>query len=268
MGLLDQKKSKLKELITQLQTGATPDQVKYQFLDIVKGIDTYDMTKLADELMQEGMPKEAVERLCAVHLAAFKEPVEIEEPIAPPGHPIYILMIEHMLMLNFAHELRATAKNLKFAKDYSVAQDSMTHLQHLATHFQDSEKHYLREENILFPYLEKHGVTQPVVVMWNEHTQIREYKKKLSAWINSYKETVSPKFVKKLELEIAIKLVDLLNTHYHKEDTVLFPTALRVITAEEWQEILMQSEELGYCSFTPKSALVPLEQSPNKTKTT
>jgi DUF438 domain-containing protein len=256
MALLEQKKEKLKELIKQLHAGANPEQVKSQFQEILKGTDAYDISKIEEELIKDGMPKEEIQRLCDVHLAVFKELLEQKKPIAPPGHPIYILMEEHRIMLSFAHELGATAKQMKLAKDYNVAQDSMTHLQHLSSHFQSSDKHYLREENVLFPYLEKHGITQPPAIMWAEHDQIREVKKKLYQLINAYKETVFPEFVKKLELEIAITLVDLLTSHFYKENNVLFPTGLRVITPPEWVEIRKQFDDIGYCSFTPEAAIV------------
>ena len=38
----------------------------------------------------------------------------------------------------------------------------------------DVEKHYLRKENLLFPYLEKYGITGPPRVMWGKHNEIRE----------------------------------------------------------------------------------------------
>ena len=37
----------------------------------------------------------------------------------------------------------------------------------------DVEKHYLRKEHLLFPYLEKHGITGPPKVMWAKHDETR-----------------------------------------------------------------------------------------------
>lgn len=262
----ERKKEKIKELIKQLHAGANPESVKSQFQEVLRGTDAYDISKIEEELIQEGMPKEEIMRLCEVHLAVFKESLAQEKSIAPPGHPIYILMEEHRIMLNFAHELRDTAKQMSQAKDYSSASDAMEHLRHLASHFQDSDKHYLREENVLFPYLEKHGITQPPAIMWSEHDKIRETKKKLYQLINTYKEIVFPDFVKRLELDIAITLVDLLTSHFYKENNVLFPTGLRVITAPEWLEIREQFDDLGYCSFTPELARVSFNTKPEETQ--
>jgi hypothetical protein len=47
-------------------------------------------------------------------------------------------------------------------------------------------------------------------------------------------------------------ITEALSSHIYKEDHILYPAALQTITAEEWQEIREQCDELGYCCFTPK----------------
>ena len=37
----------------------------------------------------------------------------------------------------------------------------------------DVEKHYLRKKYLLFPFLEKHGITGPPKVMWGKHDETR-----------------------------------------------------------------------------------------------
>jgi len=69
------------------------------------------------------MPREEIQRLCNVHLAVFREQLEKQKLDIPVGHPISILMEEHKIML----------------RAYAL-------------------KHYLREENVFFPVLEKHGI--------------------------------------------------------------------------------------------------------------
>ncbi|MEZ5197408.1 MAG: hemerythrin domain-containing protein [Bacteroidales bacterium] len=41
----------------------------------------------------------------------------------------------------------------------------------------DVDKHYQRKENLLFPYLEKYGITGPPKVMWGKHDETRGYLK-------------------------------------------------------------------------------------------
>jgi len=50
-------------------------------------------------------------------------------------------------------------------------------------------------------------------------------------------------------------LTDLIPNHFYKEENILFPTALKLITDKEWQEIKASMDHLGYCYFTPKEAI-------------
>lgn len=135
-------------------------------------------------------------------------------------------------------------------------------VEHLNGDFADSEKHYLREENVLFPMLEKHGITEPPAVMWMEHDQIREAKKKLQALIKEVNEDNFPIFKNKL-WETAKTLDNLLPSHFYKENNILFPTALSVITQQEWVDIRNEFDAIGYCCFTPPELLAaPKEENP------
>jgi DUF438 domain-containing protein len=55
-------------------------------------------------------------------------------------------------------------------------------------------------------------------------------------------------------------LAELLTSHFPKENNVLFPTSLRILAEDEWQDIRQQFDELGYCSSTPTGAEVLLEE--------
>ncbi|MCX7918132.1 MAG: DUF438 domain-containing protein [bacterium] len=257
MGIPEIKKQKIKQLIRKLHDGADPQQVKSEFQEILKGTDVLDIAQIEEELIKEGMSKEEIMRLCDVHLAVFKESLEQAKPIAPPGHPIYILMEEHKLLLDYTNKLRETANQLNQVNEFSAASEPMQQVTHLIAHFKDSAKHYLREENVLFPYLEKHGITQPPAIMWQEHDQIREIEKALYQIVDNQPQVNYSEFVEKLG-ENARALADMLSSHFYKENNVLFPTALRVISMPEWPEIRTQFDEIGYCCFTPELAKSPI----------
>ncbi len=230
------------------------EQLKEEFKGVLQGITSTEIAQIEEELIREGMPREEVHRLCDVHLAVFRESLEKEQTLAPAGHPIHILMTEHQIMLNFADELVATAKGMRAAGNADSAADKMEQLPLLVQRFKDSESHYLREENVLFPYLEKHGITQPPAIMWMEHDKIREIKKSLYELVDSQKRLSFSDFSKRLQ-EIALALADMLSKHFYKEKSILFPTALRVFTETEWPEARRQFDGIGYCSFTPVEAL-------------
>jgi PAS domain S-box-containing protein len=163
-------------------------------------------------------------------------------------HPIHILMQEHSFLLDTAGEFQGIAEELRKAGD--VDADSKQRLDRVVAHLRESESHYLREENVLFPFLERHGVTQPPAAMWAEHDEIRRVKKGVYELVDSG--DWGPRLS-----AAASSLAELLASHFYKENGVLFPMAIEVITKEEWVEIRDQFDELGYCCFTPERAPSP-----------
>ena len=249
---MQDRKEMLKELIRDLHEGADPEEAKEEFKALLKGVTPLDIARVEEELIQEGMPREEIRRLCDVHLAVFREALEREEHLAAAGHPVHILMEEHKALLRLAGELVRIAQELRKPQDN---EEWMGRLTEVKEDLQDSESHYVREENVLFPYLEKHGVTQPPAIMWMEHDRIRPVKKGLYALVETSGGTEKRSFTTQLQ-ETAVTLNELLHDHFQKENKILFPAALRVMTEEEWVDSRQQFDELGYCRFTPKAALV------------
>jgi len=248
------KKRMLKEVIKELHGGASPTAVKEKFKEVLKGTKPEDIAKIEQELVKEGMPREELQRLCDVHMAVFGEQVQDQELHIPAGHPISILIEEHRVMLEKAERLKTLVKMLDEACDSVYVGDALTELQSLVKDFQDSEKHYLREENVLFPTMEKHGVTEPPAIMWMEHNRIRETKKKLHDLVEEWNAMPYTDFKTRLS-KAAEPLCSLLPDHFFKENNILFPTALQVVTDKEWEEVRREFDEIGYASFTPQNVL-------------
>jgi hypothetical protein len=264
-GKTESKKKSLKEAIRQLHAGTSPLEVKERFKQILEETSPAEIAKIEQELVEEGMPREEIQKLCDVHMAVFREQLEKQKLDVPAEHPISILMEEHKIMLQIAEKLDTITKKVQQISDTSHVDEEIHNLEHVAVDFLDSEKHYLREENVLFPCLEKHGVTEPPAIMWMDHNQIREKKKQLNQIIENYN-VISFKDFKKQLGENARALNNLLSSHFFKENTILFPTALQVITDEEWKEIRNEFDEIGYCCFTPPH-LTALPQKEEKTVT-
>jgi len=179
-GKIEDKKKMLKEAIKQLHSGISPQEVKEKFKQVLEGISPVEIAKIEQELVKEGMPREEIQKLCDVHMAVFREQLEKQKLNIPAEHPISILMEEHKIMLRIAEKLNAITNKVQQINDTSYVGEEIHNLEHIAVDFLDAEKHYLREENVLFPSIEKHGITEPPAIMWMEHNQIREKKKQLT----------------------------------------------------------------------------------------
>ena len=252
------KKEMLKEVIRQLHAGASPQEVKERFKQVLEGVSPLEIAKIEQELISEGLPREEIQRLCDVHMAVFREQLERQKLDVPLGHPVNILMEEHKAMLQIAGKLGDVVNKLQQISDVNRVGDEIRLLEHIAEDFRDSEKHYLREENTLFPILERHGITEPPAIMWTEHNQIREKKKQLNSLLENYGAMNFSDFKKQLS-EVAKALNGLLSSHFFKENNILFPTALKVVTSQEWSDMRKEFDEIGYCCFTPSQLTAPLK---------
>ncbi|MBM3141580.1 MAG: DUF438 domain-containing protein [Chloroflexi bacterium] len=257
--MAEDRKKIMKGLLKKLHEGADPEQIKEEFKRTLGDVPPTEIAQVEEELIKEGMTREQIQKFCDVHLAVLKESLEKEKTLAPAGHPVHILMEEHKMLLKFADELKDVAKGVKGAKGFSSVSDRMEQLGHITHHFKESESHYVREENVLFPSLEKHGITQPPAIMWMEHDKIRGIEKNLYGLMDRRESMAFRGFAKQLD-EVALALAEMLSSHFYKENNILFPTALQVIAESERKDIRHQFDELGYCCFTPEPARVTIEE--------
>jgi PAS domain S-box-containing protein len=251
----EEKKKMLKEVVKRLHEGESPQKVKEKFKKALEGTTAEDIAKVEQELVKEGMPREELQKLCDVHLAVFAEQVQEQELHIPSGHPINILMEEHKILLERAERFEVLVDMIKEACAVESVGDALTELQHIAGDFADSDKHYLREENVLFPLMEKHGISEPPAVMWMDHNKIREIEKKLLKTVTEWNSMEFQDFKTQLS-DAAGPLCEILPDHFYKENNILFPTALQVVAEAEWKEARKDFDEIGYCCFTPIRLIV------------
>jgi PAS domain S-box-containing protein len=248
--LSQDKKSQIKEAIRQLHAGVPPEQVKEKFRNVLEGTNPLEIAKIEEELAKEGMKREEMRKLFDVHMTIFKEQLEKQTSNMKPSQPISILMEEHKIMLQLAEKLVALANKILKITDLQYVTEEIHQVEHITEDFADSEKHYKREENVLFPIVEKHGITEPPAIMWMEHDQIREKKKSLQQLIKDVDTQNFPNFKTHL-WETSKNLSDLLTSHFYKENNILFPAVMSVVTESEWIDLRKEFDEIGYCCFTP-----------------
>jgi len=259
----EKKKKMLKEIISQLHAGLPPQEVKERFKQVLEGVSSEEIARIEQELVKEGMPREELQRLCDVHMAVFSEQLGKQELKVPQDHPINILLEEHKILLQLLEKLSTTADIVAQACDLVYVGDDIVQMRKIVEELSDAEKHYLREENVLFPVLEKHGITEPPAIMWMEHDKIREKKKQIYSMVQKYDARDFQEFKRNL-IENTRTLSSMLSSHISKENTVLYPTALKIISKKEWNDIRRDFDEIGYCCFTPKhltkTAITPKEK--------
>ena len=247
------RKKVLKQLIKELHDGKTVDEVKPRFEELIKGVSVQEIAEIEQTLIKEGMPVEEIQRLCDVHAAVFKGSIEeIHRPQKPeeiPGHPIHTFKLENQEIQKLID--RRIKPHLDDFKD----SDSAENVRNLADDFAllwEIDKHYLRKENLLFPFMEKYGITAPPKVMWGVDDEIRESIKEVRALLENYdgnKEQVVSK---------ANEAIHKVEEMIFKEENILFPMVLDTLSEDEWIKIEQNSDEFGYSLTKPAGKWQPV----------
>ncbi len=143
-------------------------------------------------------------------------------------------------------ELERRLQNLKsWVKDFNNENLDITKVaEHLRIGIEDlmqMEKHYVRKENILFPYFEKEYPQYKCLgVMWSIHDDIRRNQKALLLALLEV--NLDKKHINKLLGDLFFDMYAII----FREEHLLFPVVLNAVNKEAWADMLLQSEEIGY----------------------
>jgi DUF438 domain-containing protein len=254
----------LKRVIRDLHEGKTVDEVKGQFAALLRDIGAEEIAQIEQALIDEGLPEMEVKRLCDVHVAVFRESLDAQaRPESIPGHPIHTFRAENEAA---AWALDALQEALEALKAEAVpGATELTRARERLRELREYEKHYTRKENILFPYLERHGFTGPSSVMWAIHDDVRAGWKALDGLLTAGPGDDVPAFNARLD-EVFGPLSTAIREMFYKEENILFPTALEKLTEDEWVAIRAQEPDVGYSYVEPGSqwsaGIAPPEAAP------
>jgi len=251
------RKELLKHMILQLHEGTAPEAVKKQLTRLLGKVPYNDVVEVEQELIKEGLPEEEILRLCDIHTAALEGVLDhTEAKTAPPGHPVHTFKEENRALRKKIRFLENLYDDVKKAKSDDQLGEFFDEIHQHFNALMDVEKHYLRKENLLFPFLEKHGITGPPTVMWGKHDETRELLKGAIEALNAVDNITveEAKTVINLVLNPASKAVD---DMISKEEEILFPMCLDTLSETEWFDVEKQSIEYGFCLYDPKEKWIP-----------
>ncbi|MBI9043507.1 MAG: DUF438 domain-containing protein [Anaerolineaceae bacterium] len=247
----------MKSLIRQLHEGETEERVKFQLETMLGETDYSDVFQMEVQLIEEGIPAEKIQELCDAHTRVLKKQLDLQEtPETVPGHPVNTFIQENRALTKTTGQVRKMVEKLNEMPDEEDAITQMREIQQQLNNLMDVDKHYRRKENLLFPYLEKNNMSGPPTVMWGKHDEARELMQQtISGLQQTDAMTASEaKAFCQFTVNSAIEAID---DMVYKEEKVLFPNALRILTEQDWYEIYLQSDEYGYCLIAPELEWTP-----------
>jgi len=246
----EDRKALLKHMIMQLHEGIAPEEVRKQLVKLLTKVPYNEVVEVEQELINEGLPETEVLRLCDVHTEALEGHIDLSGmKIVPPGHPVDTFQCENRELKKVIAKLDELFTN---AGDLYASIGSgafLFRVKELFNNLMDVDKHYRRKEYLLFPFLEKYGITGPPKVMWGKHDETRDLLKNALHALDIPAETVDQMKMKiDVNLHPAAKAIaDMIM----KEEEILLPMTLDKLTEADWYEIYRQTGEIGYCLYDP-----------------
>jgi uncharacterized protein len=251
------RKELLKHMILQLHEGVAPEAVRARMIELLTKIPYGEVVEVEQELISEGLPESEVLRLCDIHSQALEGYIDLSAmKIVAPGHPVDTFKRENRELEKVVRELRDLIGKAD-AELYGAGKEKyLNSVRGLFNSLMDVDKHYRRKENLLFPFLEKYGITGPPKVMWGKHDETRDLLKNAINSINMPGEITPEMMHIKAELHLnpAVKAI---TDMIMKEEEILLPMTLDKLTETDWYEIYKQTNEIGYCLYDPNIAWKP-----------
>lgn len=239
----------LKELITQLHNGKSVEEVKGRFAAVFGGVSAEEIAQAEQALIANGLPVSEVQRLCDVHAAVFKGSIEeihrSSDPSGIPGHPANTLKRENRAVEKLAGEIREQLARLPDGDAERALKSGVERLSEI-------NRHYVKKENLFFPYMEKYGITAPPKVMWGVDDEIRAQLKEIGVRLK----TEDAAQLKEPAEALLTKMTDMI----FKEENIMLPMLFENLTQDEWKRIADESGELGYCLIDGAPVWTPVEK--------
>jgi DUF438 domain-containing protein len=251
------RKETLKHMISRLNDGETPEAIRKQLAQAMGQVPYETVVEVEQELLDEGMPFTRMLSMCDIHAAALKGRIDTtHSQQAPPGHPVHTFIEENNALRKEIALLNELIVKLRGEKDPEATKLLLIQIRMRFNNLSDVDKHYKRKEFLLFPFLEQHGTTGPPKVMWGKHDETRRL---LSGAIETLvvlnsadRETTNAAIGTKL-----VPAIESIDEMIFKEEKILYPMSLDVITDQEWYQIYSQSMEVGFCLYDPRDEWKP-----------
>lgn len=249
------RKQKLKELILKLHKGENPQTVRAELIDTLKQVPYGEVVEVEQELIGEGLPETEVLKLCDIHGEVLDGHIDQSSAKAiPAGHPVDVFRQENKELLRVTEKARMLLGTLYAVREEHFREHAMKLLS-CFNDLMDVDKHYKRKEYLVFPFLEKKEITGPPKIMWGKHDEIRDQLKGCIEILRNVE-------LKKSDLEDAVEILfapvlKAVEDMTKKEEDILFPMCMDLLTTEEWWQINKQTLEFGFTLYDPVTVWKP-----------
>lgn len=211
------RKAKIKSYIKRLSDGEDLESVRKDFKENFDGVSSSEIMDAEESLLDEGMDKEEVRKLCDVHSALFHGMTIAEEKKIVYDNPVLNLFQDEN------NQIKDLILKTKAYYGGEICENPLEELQKLLN------SHYRKKGDLIYPLLEsKYNKSGPSEVMWGvDYEILRNIKKALK---KNDKDFLEETIIRAEEMT-------------YKEENILYPLLEENLSDEDYSNIYRDLKE-------------------------
>ena len=246
---LDQDKlRRMLEIKRQYDNGLLPLEEARTRMKMEVGKITAAEFAAAEQLLKDEDPDECRNEDVRGMLEVFEGLMDTDEVELPEGHTIDAYRRENSRMKELLQQGDALAQKPFILNQWLELMEQIL----------PYKVHFSRKQNQLYSALEREGFDRPTTTMWVYDDYIRDEMNK--AWELLQSEPVDRAAFLDTYREMAVDLRDLME----KEEMILYPTSLKLISADKMEQLKSGDREIGFFGVEQAAIGRPAQQKPEK----
>ena len=221
--------------------GENGSELLKKYKSSIESLTPHDMLAMEEEQIRMGIPPAQIKKSIGKVINSFYKSLSSYNWDMPEGKGfLYYLMEENRELERRLAEVKAILK--KFDPESETSLDILKRkLTPMFAELLKFDTHYVKKENILFPYLERFWDNYlPLKVMWSLHDDLRKSLREIlkllqdrwSQWVDLNREIGSYFF-------LAYGMII-------KEELIIFPAAWETVEQKYWDEMHVKSFEFSF----------------------
>jgi DUF438 domain-containing protein len=239
-------KEDIKTVLRRLYAGEDPATCKAEFRELIVSADPLIIATAEAELAREGFTMDQLMEACAAHMDVFRDQLASSRTTIPAGHPLRRFIDDQDAIISWLEQGVVVSRSLEAFDGYQGTESVLAALHLLMEQLHMAENHDVRQENTLFPLLERYGVEEPPAIMWAEHARMKVTRDLIDRTLEGTPEDVPyTQFVHVLRGAFQHWL-ETFTQHAKKEQEILYNVALDLLSDKDWQDLQQESNDLGF----------------------
>jgi uncharacterized protein len=238
----------LTDVVKLIAASQDVDAIRKEHMQFLGTVGSRMLSAKELEMAKEGISLDELRKICGRKMLSADRHDCLRDNL-PHGHMLHMVYAEHELILYYVSDLEACNGLIQQMHGWTEVKKLLGKLSNIVKHLCAMDAHHVREERIIFPQLVAHGYGDTPQAIFAEHVQLRKARVELKLVADAVEKVDFAQWKQRLDAAVN-SFVPAVREHVYKEETIVFPTALKVIQdPQKWTGMKTACDDIGICCF-------------------